>query len=458
LGLAGLLDWSCTGTIFLMAHWYRRVFLLAIPLILSNLTQPLLSTVDTVLSGHLPGAAALGGVAMGGIFFNAVFWTFGFLRMGTTGLVAQAHGARDEESLRLHFLRGMMAALAIGAVLLAVRGPLIGTSITLLGASAEVRRNAVLYCSVRIWSAPAALANYVILGFLLGRQRARTALALQAAVNVVNVGVALWLVIRLHWGVAGIATATAAADFAGFAIGLAVIRTAWPQDMTLPVRWGEVMDGPSLRRLFALNRDLLLRTLSLVAAYSWFTRAGARAGDAMLAANAVLLNLHWIATYALDGFANATEALTGAAVGARRVDDYRAVLRASTVSAGAVATALSLAFVAGGAKLVYLFTSQPQVRELAIRFLPWAMVLPLVSVWGYQMDGVFIGATRARELRDSMVVAFAGFLALAVGLERVMGNNGLWCAFCCFMILRGGLLACRLPGIEKGFGMEAEAA
>ena len=159
----------------------------------------------------------------------------------------------------------------------------------------------------------------------------------------------------------------------------------------------------------------------------------------------MLLNLHWIATYALDGFANATEALVGEAVGARRVADYRAVLKASTVSAGAVAAALSLFFVFAGSSLVGLFTNQEAVRVMALRYLPWAMVLPLVSVWGYQMDGVFIGATRARELRDSMLIAFLGYLVLAIVLGRAMGNNGLWCAFCCFMILRGSLLAARLP-------------
>jgi MATE family multidrug resistance protein len=177
-----------------MAHWYRRVFLLAIPLILSNLTQPLLSTVDTILSGHLPGPAALGGVAIGGIFFNAVFWTFGFLRLGTTGLVAQAHGAQDPHALRLHFLRGLLSALAIGAAILALRATLIALAIRLLGAGPNVALNASIYCHIRIWSAPAALANYAILGTLLGRQRARTALALQVVINAVNVGVAMWLV------------------------------------------------------------------------------------------------------------------------------------------------------------------------------------------------------------------------------------------------------------------------
>jgi MATE family multidrug resistance protein len=437
-----------------MAHWYRRVFLLAVPLILSNLTQPLLSTVDTVLSGHLPGAAALGGVALGGIFFNAVFWTFGFLRMGTTGLVAQAHGARDGHALRLHFLRGLLTAAVLGAAILILQGPLISIALGLLGASAEVHRNALLYCHIRIWSAPAALANYVILGSLLGRQRARTALGLQAAINVVNVAVALELVMRLHWGVAGIASATLTADWSGLLLGLIVLRLAQPKAGAVPtgrIHWRELADGPSLRHLFALNRDIFLRTLGLVAAYAWFTRSGARAGDATLAANAVLLNLHSIASYALDGFANATEALVGEAVGGRKLADYRGILRASTVLAFAVAALISLAYLGFGRELVGLFTNQAAVRELALRYLPWAVALPVVSVGGFQLDGVFIGATRARELRDSMLLSLAGFLALALVLAQLMGNNGLWCAFCCFMVLRGVTLGMRLPGIEKGF-------
>jgi MATE family multidrug resistance protein len=437
-----------------MAYWYRRVFLLAIPLILSNLTQPLLSTVDTILSGHLPGPAALGGVAVGGIFFNSVFWTFGFLRMTTTGLVAQAYGAQDHEELRLHFARALLSAAAIGAVVLALRGPLISLAIQMLGAGPDVAQNASVYCHIRIWSAPAALANYVILGSLLGRQRARTALAVQAAINAVNVAVALWLVMRLHWGVAGVATATMTADFAGLLLGLAIV---WQSRMLSGVtgsghiRWSDLTHGPSLSHLFALNRDMLLRTVSLVAAYAWFTRTGARAGDVTLAANAVLLNLHAIASYALDGFANATEALVGEAIGARRVADYRAVLRASTVSAGIVAGLMSLTYLLFGDGLIRIFTNQEAVRMLAERYLPWAVAMPMIAVWGFQLDGIFIGATRARDLRDAMLISFLAYLALAIVLEKWLGNNGLWCAFTCFMVLRGITLGLRLPRIERAF-------
>jgi len=451
-------------TINPMANWYRRVFLLAIPLILSNLTQPLLSTVDTVLSGHLPGAAALGGVAIGGIFFNSVFWTFGFLRMATTGLVAQAYGASDNQALRLHFARAFLSALAIGAVVLALRGPLIALSIYLLGAGPDVAQNAAVYCHIRIWSSPAALANYVILGTLLGRQRARMALLVQAAINVVNVAVALYLVVQLHRGVAGIATATMIADYAGLALGLAItlqsgILSRGHEEAGAaphPIRWRELIHGPSLRHLFALNRDLLLRTLSLVMAYAWFTRSGARAGDAVLAANAVLLNLHNIAAYALDGFANATEALVGEAIGARRLADYRAVLRASTVAAAVVALLISLAYLISGPALIRLFTSNQAVRVLAMRYLPWAIAMPTIAIWAFQLDGIFIGATRGADLRNTMLVSFLGYLGLAVLLEHWFGNHGLWCALALFMVLRGVTLALRLPGIEKSFPAAAQ--
>jgi len=442
-----------------MAYWYRRVFLLAIPLILSNLTQPLLSTVDTILSGHLPGAASLGGVAIGGIFFNSVFWTLGFLRMATTGLVAQAYGARDHQSLRLHFARAFLSALVLGAAVVALRGPLITLSIYLLGAGPAVAQNAQVYCHIRIWSSPAALANYVILGTLLGRQRARTALAIQAAINVVNVAAALYLVTKLQWGVPGIATATVLADYAGLAMGLIITLQSGiltrshdlPNAPSQHIRWQDVLHGPSLRHLFALNRDLFLRTLSMVAAYAWFTRSGARAGDAVLAANAVLLNMHNIAAYGLDGFANATEALVGESIGAQRRKDYRAILRASTLAAGVVALLISLAYLVSGPALIRIFTDQDPIRLIALRYLPWAIAMPIVSVWAFQLDGIFIGATRGHDLRNSMLVAFLGYLALAVLLERAFGNNGLWCALVSFMVLRSITLGLRLPRIEAVF-------
>jgi multidrug resistance protein, MATE family len=430
-----------------MPYWYRRVFLLAIPLILSNLTQPLLSTVDTILSGHLPNAAVLGGVAVGGMFFNSVYWTFGFLRMATTGLVAQAHGAGDEDQLMHHFGRAFLTALLIGALILVLHVPLIAAALTLFGAKGDVRHYALVYCTIRIWSAPAALANYAILGYLLGRQRAKTALLLQAVINVANMAIALTLVLKFHWSVAGIATATMAAEWIGCLLGLSILLATGARPSH--VRWSELIDGPSLRRLFALNRDILLRTLSLVAAYIWFTRTGARAGNDILAANAVLINFLWIAGYGLDGFANATEALVGEAIGAGRRADFRAVLKASSVSAFTVAAALSLLYLIFGNEIIAVFTNQEAIRVLARQYLPWLVVLPLVAVWSFLLDGVFIGATRAQELRDSMIIALAGYLLLAMVLTARFGNHGLWCAMLGFMGLRAITLALRLPGIQQ---------
>jgi len=209
------------------------------------------------------------------------------------------------------------------------------------------------------------------------------------------------------------------------------------------------MHGPSLRHLFALNRDILLRTLSLVAAYAWFTRTGARSGDAILAANAVLLNFHMIAAYALDGFANAAEALVGESVGAKRIADYRSVLKASAVSAGTVSVCMSLIYLLFGKQIIDVFTNQEPIRLLAIQYLPWLIVLPIIAVWSFLLDGIFIGATRAPELRDSMLISFAGFLGLAILLGSRYGNHGLWCAMLAFMALRGITLGLRLPSIEK---------
>jgi MATE family multidrug resistance protein len=436
-----------------MSYWYRRVFLLALPLIFSNLTQPLLSTIDTILSGHLAGAAILGGVAVGGIFFNSIYWTFGFLRMATTGLVAQSHGAGDQHQLMHHFGRALLSALLIGAAILVLQKPLILASLALLGARSEVRQYALIYCSIRIWSAPAALANYTILGYLLGRQRARTALLLQATINLVNAVVALTLVLWRHWGVAGIATATLTAEWTGCFLGLALMLASGAR--VADIRWSELIDGPSLRRLFALNRDIFLRTLSLVAAYAWFTRTGARSGNLILAANAVLINFLWIAGYALDGFANATEALVGEAIGAQRKADFRAVLKASSLSAFAVAAGISLLYLVFGRNIIAVFTNQSTVRVLAGQYLPWLVLLPVVATWSFMLDGVFIGATRAQELRDSMLISFAGFLGLAIVLGAHFGNHGLWAAMLAFMGLRACTLALRLPAIErKSFRLE----
>lgn len=422
----------------------RKILLLAFPLILSNLTQPLLACVDTILSGHQRSPAVLGGVAMGGVFFNTIFWSFGFLRMATTGLVAQSYGAQRERELTTHVARALLLGLVLGLLILLLRLPLIHLALALLGGSMEVRAQAAIYCGIRIWAAPATLMNYAILGALLGRQRSKAALVLQASIQVVNVALALWLVNGLHWAVAGIATATLSAEWFGCAVGLLLLaaQLEWKHFL-----WSGLLHAEELLHLFRLNRDILLRTLALVGAFAWFTRRGAAEGDAVLAANAVLLNLLSIASYALDGFANVTEALVGEALGAKNRAGLLRVLRSSTVCALVSALFLCLLFAVMGPTIVGWFTNQPAILSSALRYLPWVVVLPLIAVWSYQLDGIFIGATRSADLRNSMILSFAGFLLLSYFFSSWWANDGLWLAFDSFMALRGVLLGLRLKGL-----------
>jgi len=423
----------------------RRILLLAFPLILSNLTQPLLVSVDTILSGHQKSPAVLGGVAMGGIFFNTVFWSFGFLRMATTGLVAQAYGARREDALSTHVARALGLGLLLGVLILFLRTPLIHLALGLLGGSMEVRAQAEIYCGIRIWAAPAALMNYAILGTLLGRQRMRLALVLQSSIQTVNIIAALWLVNALHWAVAGIATATLSAEWFGCLLGLCLIlpRLQWKH-----LSWSRMAHLPELAHLFRLNRDILLRTLALVFAFGWFTHNGAAQGDVVLAANALLLNFLSMASYALDGFANGTEALVGEAMGAHDRPALLRVLKASTLCALLTALLVTAVFAVLGPQMILWFTNQSEVARCARLYLPWVVFLPLVAVWGYQFDGVFIGATRSRDLRNAMVISLAGFLLLSWICGSAWGNQGLWLAFTCFMALRGLTLGLRLRAID----------
>lgn len=426
--------------------WHRRVLMLAFPIVLANLTQPILGAVDTAVAGHLGSAADLGGVALGGLFFNCVFWGFGFLRMGTTGLVAQAFGADDQPALRANVARALLLAFGIGALILLLQSPLIRYVLELIGGSDEVQRNARLYCHARIGSAPFALANYVVLGYLLGTQRVRIALIAQVLINVVNVLAVLAYVYGFGWGIAGIGAATATADTVGFAFGAAVLWHLRPRGLA-PLAWRTIVEPAALKRLVAINRDIFLRTMCLLGSFGWFAHVGARQGDAILAANALLLNFQTFMAYGLDGFAHATEALVGAAIGARDRDAFRQAVRVNLFWAALGALGFSAAYWCGGTWIIAKLTDQAVVRAAAQTFLPWAALSPLVSVWGFLLDGVFIGATRTRELMQAMAVSLIIFLAASWALAGPFGNHGLWIALLIFMAARGLTLSPLLPRI-----------
>jgi len=428
--------------------WHRRVLTLAFPIVLANLTQPILGAVDTAVAGHLGSAADLGGVALGGLFFNFVFWGFGFLRMGTTGLVAQAFGAGDLAGLRANVARALLLAFAIGALILLVQAPLIHTVLALIGAGADVQHNASVYCHARIGSAPFVLANYVVLGYLLGTQRVRLALAAQVVINLINVVAVLVYVYGLGWGIAGIGAATATADVLGFAFGAAILWRQRPR-IAEPLRLGAVLEPAALKRLVVLNRDIFLRTMCLLASFGWFTHLGARQGDVVLAANALLLNFQTFMAYGLDGFAHAAEALVGAAIGARDRDAFRQAVHVNLFWSILGALGFALVYWAAGSWIIERLTNDTTVRAAAERFLPWAALSPVVSVWGFLLDGVFIGATRTHELMRSMAISLAVFLAASWALTGPFGNHGLWAALLIFMGARGLTLSPLVPRISR---------
>jgi MATE family multidrug resistance protein len=432
----------------LPVRWHRRVLTLAFPIVLANLTQPILGAVDTAVAGHLDGASYLGGVALGGLFFNFVFWGFGFLRMGTTGLVAQAHGAGDHAGLRNNVVRALLLAAAIGAALLLLQAPLIGYVLRAIGGSDAVQRNAQLYCHARIWAAPLALGNYVVLGWLLGTQRVRLALLSQVFINSVNVVAVLLFVYVFDWGVAGIGAATAAADALGFVLGAALLWHGRPRNLPALTR-ATLFDAAALRRLIVLNRDIFVRTLCLLGSFGWFAHLGARQGDATLAANALLLNFQTFMAYGLDGFAHAAEALVGAAIGARDRHAFTQAIKVTALWSALGAVGFSLVYWGAGAWIVAGLTDQAAVRATANAYLPWAAISPIISVWGFLLDGVFIGATRTRELMSAMVASLAVFVAASWVLLTLYGNHGLWAAMMIFMAARGVTLARFLPGVVR---------
>ena len=435
---------------------YREAWRLAWPLILSNLSVPLLGIVDTAVVGHLPEPHFLGAVAIGAVAFSVLYFVFGFLRMGTTGLTAQAFGRDDGAELRAGLGRAMLLALAVAALLLALGPVIVGAALVLFEPSPRVAAELETYLRVRLLGAPAGLANLVLLGWLLGMQDARGPMALLIATNGVNIALDLWFVLGLGWGVAGVAAATVCAEYGGTGFGLWLARRrlrAVPGGWS----WQTIRARAAFVRLLAVNRDIMLRSLSLEAAFLSFTALSSRQGEIVLAVNAVLLNFLTFAAFGLDGFAHATEAMVGRHIGARSRAGFRAATSANLWCALALAVVMTVAFLLGGRTAIALMTGLAEVRAAAAAYLPYVIALPLVSVWGWLLDGIFIGATRTAEMRNGMAVALAVFLLAAWMLMGPLGNHGLWLAMLALMATRGLWLGLVYLRIERGAGFVAGA-
>ncbi|MAT82883.1 MAG: MATE family efflux transporter [Gammaproteobacteria bacterium] len=431
-------------------HWNRRVWSLTWPVVLANVTTPLVGAVDTAVMGRQPDAAFIGAVAIGATVFNALYWMVGFLRMGTTGLVAQAYGARQVQEMAAVTARAVAVALVLGTLLLALlAGPLASLLLGLFQASDHTGSLAATYLTLRVWGAPALLTHFVVLGTLFGLQRMGDALLVSVLLNVTNVILDLAFVIGLGWGVEGVAAGTVISEWLAAVVGAALVVRALRQRGARRPSRHELLRRDRLTALFGVSANLIVRSLFVQLPFFAFTVLGAGLGDRILAANAVLIQLFFLMSYGLDALAHTAETLTGHAFGAR---DRATLRRAAGYTLGwsvVVAAAVSVGFALAGGLLIDLMTTLPAVRDTARDYLPWLVAAPLAAVGAFHLDGVFIGTTRTVELRNSMFGALLCYLAaLWLTLDR-LGNHGVWFAMTVFMVARTVLLGLRYPALER---------
>ena len=423
-----------------------QVFAIAGPAMIANLTTPLIGIVSTTAIGRLGDATLLGGVAMASVLFDCMFWLFAFLRMGTVAFTAQSLGAGETSELRAILVRGLIVAALIGAALIVLQAPLATILLGAMGGSEGVTRAAKTYFVIRIWSAPLALGNYVVLGWLIGQARARLALGTQVTINLVNMAATVLLVLVFDFGIAGAAIAAVIAEAAGLALGgLIAHRLSQGQ---LAVSRAMLFDRERLMRMLSVNRDIMIRTASLIAAFLFFTSQGARAGDMTLAANAVLNNFLLISAFFLDGLANAAEQLCGRAYGARDKDAFADAVRLVVKWGFGFALAVAACFLLFGPALIDMMTASVEVRRIARDYLWFVIFAPLLGVFAFAYDGVYIGATWARDMRNLMMASLVIFLAAWFSL-RSFGNAGLWAALLVHYAARGGLEALRYPALLR---------
>lgn len=428
------------------ATTHRRVLNIALPIVLSNATVPILGAVDTGVVGQMGLAAPIGAVGIGAVILSALYWIFGFLRMGTVGLTSQAHGAGNTGEVAALLTRALLIGLGAGVVLILVQIPLFYAAFLVSPASAEVEGLATQYMQIRIWSAPAAIGLYGITGWLIAQERTRAVLMIQLWMNGLNIGLDLWFVLGLGWGVPGVAVATFMAEWSGFALGLWFCRAAF----RVPAwrNWVQVFDRVRLRHMLVINTDILIRSLLLEAIFVSFLFIGSGFGDVTLAANQVLLQFLMITAYAMDGFAFGAEALVGQAMGARQ---RRALRRAAVLTSLwglGIVVVLGAGFGVLGGVIIDLMATAPDVRVVAREYLIYIMLAPLLGWAAWMLDGIFIGATRTRDMRNMMAISFVVYCVAAAILLPIWDNHGAWIALLVSFVVRGVTLALRYPALE----------
>ena len=426
---------------------HRRILAIALPIVISNATVPILGAVDVAVVGQLGEAAPIGAVGIGAIILSTVYWIFGFLRMGTSGLTSQARGQNDSSEIAALLTRVLIFGLVAGALLMLLSVPMFRLAFLISPASDEVEGLASTYGTIRIYSAPAAIAIYGITGWLIALERTGSVLAIQLVMNCLNIVLDIIFVLVLDYGIAGVAWATMISEWSGLALGLYLCRDGFRNGHWRD--WARVLDTVRLKRMASVNVDIMIRSVVLLVAFASFLFLSARYGDVTLAANQILLQFLYVTAYALDGFAFAAEALVGFSIGSLN----RLALRRSVVLTSlwglAVVVGLSVAFLLGGTAIIDLMSTADDVRAEAREYFVWVVALPMVGAPSWMLDGIFIGATRAREMRTAMLESCAVYgIAVAV-LVPPFANHGLWLSMLIMLVARAVTLAVRYLALER---------
>ncbi len=426
---------------------HARILRIAIPVVLSNITVPILGAVDTGVIGQLGDAAAIGAVGIGAVILGAIYWMFGFLRMGTTGLAAQAYGRNDTTQLSAILARVVMFGMGAGVVLIIAQVPLFAASFWVSPASSDVEVLARKYMAIRIYSAPAVIAIYGMSGWLIAQERTRAIFAIQFSMNAINIVLDFWFVLGLGAGVPGVAYATLISEWMGFAIALYLCRASLVQASTWD--WSRILNRSELMRMAGVNRDIFLRSLALQVMFVSFLLIGSRFDDVTLASNQVLLQFLSITAYGMDGFAFTVESLVGQAIGARSIPHLRKAVVLCGVWGAIVGILGACTFWWFGGHIIDLMVKASDVQSVARIYLPYMVAVPIIGIFPWMLDGIFIGATRGPDMRNMMAVSLAFYLVAVAILVPLLGNHGLWGAFLISFMMRGITLGLCYPRIER---------
>lgn len=426
---------------------------IAIPSVLANLSTPLLGLSDSFIMGHLPHERYLAAVALGSMLFSILYNGVNFLRMGTTGLAAQAQGREDELSLGRLLLRGCISAAMIGILFVFLQSLILNAFFIFIETETQVTNLTAQYFTIRIWGAPFALMNYVASGWLLGMGRAKEVLYIHLYMNIVNILLNFVFVYGYDMTANGVALGTVLSETTAFLLSLYYVKRHSRMNFSIPIFGSTVLENifniSAFKVLFSLNRDIFIRTMCLTMTLASFVVLGTRFGTEVLAANAVLMNLQNLTSYGLDGFAQAAEVLVGKEIGRKSKKNLRAAVIISSKWAIITAVAMTLFYYIFGEMIINLLTNIETIRNISSNYLTWIIILPLLSIWSFQLDGIFIGATAGSSMRNGMIISVISYVLAIFILIPLWGNHGLWAAYSIFMIMRAITLFYKYPEIEK---------